>query len=91
MSAARKARSAAISRWPNAELVIVIGSRAVCQADCSGIGYKAAKQVININGDLADALHYNHTTALAGDIGAVIERLVRAARQARAREQGRRG
>lgn len=59
----------------NAELVIVIGSRGVCQADCSGIGYKAAKEVININGDLADALHYNNTTALAGDIGAVIERL----------------
>ena len=59
----------------NAELVIVIGSRGVCQADCSGIGYKAAKHVININGDLADALHYNNTTALAGDIGAVIERL----------------
>jgi 3D-(3,5/4)-trihydroxycyclohexane-1,2-dione acylhydrolase (decyclizing) len=59
----------------HAELVIVIGSRGVCQADCSGIGYKAAKHVININGDLADALHYNNTTALAGDIGAVIERL----------------
>jgi 3D-(3,5/4)-trihydroxycyclohexane-1,2-dione acylhydrolase (decyclizing) len=59
----------------SAELVIVIGSRAVCQADCSGIGYKAAKEVININGDLADALHYNHTTALPGDISAVIERL----------------
>ncbi len=59
----------------NAELVIVIGSRGVCQADCSGIGYKSAKEVININGDLADALHYNNTTALAGDIGAVIDRL----------------
>jgi 3D-(3,5/4)-trihydroxycyclohexane-1,2-dione acylhydrolase (decyclizing) len=59
----------------NAELVVVIGSRGVCQADCSGIGYKAAKEVININGDLADALHYNHTTALAGDITAVLERL----------------
>lgn len=59
----------------HAELVIAIGSRGVCQADCSGIGYKAAKHVININGDLADALHYNNTTALAGDIGAVIERL----------------
>jgi len=59
----------------HAELVIVIGSRGVCQADCSGIGYKAAKHVININGDLADALHYNNTTALAGDISAVIERL----------------
>jgi 3D-(3,5/4)-trihydroxycyclohexane-1,2-dione acylhydrolase (decyclizing) len=58
-----------------AELLIVIGSRAVCQADCSGIGYKRAQAVININGDLADALHYNKTVALVGDIGAVAGRL----------------
>jgi 3D-(3,5/4)-trihydroxycyclohexane-1,2-dione acylhydrolase (decyclizing) len=58
-----------------AEVLIVIGSRAVCQADCSGIGYKNAQAVININGDLADAIHYNNTTALIGDIGAVAERL----------------
>ena len=58
-----------------AELLIVIGSRAVCQADCSGIGYKNAQAVININGDLADATHYNNTVALIGDIGAVAERL----------------
>jgi 3D-(3,5/4)-trihydroxycyclohexane-1,2-dione acylhydrolase (decyclizing) len=58
-----------------AELVIVIGSRAVCQADCSGIGYASAEAVININGDHADALHYNHTTALIGDIGVVVRRL----------------
>lgn len=59
----------------NAELVIVIGSRAVCQADCSGIGYKLAKHVININGDLADVTHYNSTLALPGDIGVVAQRL----------------
>jgi 3D-(3,5/4)-trihydroxycyclohexane-1,2-dione acylhydrolase (decyclizing) len=59
----------------NADLLIVIGSRAVCQADCSGIGYKNAKAVININGDLADALHYNNTVALTGDISAVTQRL----------------
>jgi 3D-(3,5/4)-trihydroxycyclohexane-1,2-dione acylhydrolase (decyclizing) len=59
----------------NADLVIVIGSRAVCQADCSGIGYKSAQHVININGDLADVTHYNNTAALPGDIGAVAERL----------------
>ena len=47
-----------------AELVIVIGSRAVCQADCSGIGYKSARAVININGDFADLTHYNNTTGL---------------------------
>ncbi|MEJ2374216.1 MAG: thiamine pyrophosphate-dependent enzyme [Pseudolabrys sp.] len=58
-----------------AELLIVIGSRAVCQADCSGIGYKSAQAVININGDLVDATHYNKTVALIGDISAVAERL----------------
>ncbi|HZL30278.1 MAG TPA: thiamine pyrophosphate-dependent enzyme [Pseudolabrys sp.] len=61
-----------------AELLIVIGSRAVCQADCSGIGYKSAQAVININGDLADALHYNKTLALTGDIGVIAERLAAA-------------
>lgn len=58
-----------------AELLLVVGSRAVCQADCSGIGYKNARAVININGDAADALHYNKTLALIGDIGAVANRL----------------
>jgi 3D-(3,5/4)-trihydroxycyclohexane-1,2-dione acylhydrolase (decyclizing) len=59
----------------NADVLLVIGSRAVCQADCSGIGYKSAEQVININGDFADATHYNRTVALVGDISAVAERL----------------
>src|SRR5471032_1380678 len=59
----------------NAELLIVIGSRAVCQADCSGIGYKSVKAVININGDLDDVSHYNSTLALPGDITQVAERL----------------
>jgi 3D-(3,5/4)-trihydroxycyclohexane-1,2-dione acylhydrolase (decyclizing) len=45
----------------NADLVVVVGSRAVCQADCSGTGYEKAEAVININGDLADAGHYNRT------------------------------
>jgi 3D-(3,5/4)-trihydroxycyclohexane-1,2-dione acylhydrolase (decyclizing) len=58
-----------------ADLVIVIGSRAVCQADCSGIGYRNAQHVINLNGDFADATHYNRTTALVGDISAVADRL----------------
>src|SRR5215510_11850278 len=58
-----------------ADLVLMIGSRAVCQADCSGIGWKRAQAVVNINGDLADATHYNKTLALVGDIGAVAERL----------------
>ena len=73
-----------------ADLLIAIGTRAVCQADCSGIGYKKAQAVININGDFADALHYNRTLALTGDITAVAERLAAALEadaQARANKQ----
>ncbi|MBV8797463.1 MAG: thiamine pyrophosphate-binding protein [Hyphomicrobiales bacterium] len=61
-----------------AELLIVAGSRAVCQSDCSGTGYPKVRHVININADLADATHYNRTTALVGDVGAVIDRLLEA-------------
>ncbi len=69
-----------------AEFLIVIGSRAVCQADCSGIGYKSAKAVININGDFADALHYNQTIALVGDISAAADRLAAHLQKSKARE-----
>jgi 3D-(3,5/4)-trihydroxycyclohexane-1,2-dione acylhydrolase (decyclizing) len=62
----------------HADLVIVVGSRAVCQADCSGTGFERAEAVININGDRADAAHYNRTLALVGSIDAVAERLVAA-------------
>jgi len=60
----------------HADLVVVIGSRAVCQSDSSGTAYEQANAVININGDIADATHYNRTVSLIGDIGAVIEKLV---------------
>ncbi|HZP87483.1 MAG TPA: thiamine pyrophosphate-dependent enzyme [Burkholderiales bacterium] len=62
----------------NAELLIAIGTRAVCQADCSGIGYPQVREVINLNGDADDVFHYNHTLALQGDIGATLERLLAA-------------
>ncbi len=58
-----------------AELLIVIGSRAVCQSDCSGIGYPKVRDVINVNLDVDDVRHYNRTLALQGDIGAVLDRL----------------
>ncbi len=60
----------------NADLLIAIGSRAVCQSDCSGIGYPRVRHVININADLNDAHHYNHTLALVGNADAIIERLL---------------
>ena len=60
----------------HADLAIMVGSRAVCQADCSGIGYASAEAVININGDFDDLSHYNRTLGLPGDIGAVIRSLL---------------
>ena len=61
-----------------AEAVIVIGSRGVCQADCSGVGYPNAHAVLNINGDLDDLAHYANTIALPGDITAVLDQLMSA-------------
>ncbi len=60
----------------NADLLIAIGTRAVCQADCSGVGYPNAEGVININGDLNDLMHYANTVGLPGDITAVTARLL---------------
>ncbi|CCQ75125.1 thiamine pyrophosphate-dependent enzyme [Magnetospira sp. QH-2] len=60
----------------NGDLLIVIGSRGVCQADSSGIGYEQAETVININGDLADVAHYNRTIALQGDLTVTIDKLL---------------
>lgn len=60
----------------NADAVVFIGSRGVCQADCSGVGYPNAKAVLNINGDFDDVSHYANTVGLPGDISAVIDRLL---------------
>lgn len=61
-----------------AELLLAMGVRAVCQSDCSGIGYPNARAVINVNGDIDDVYHYANTLALTGDIGAIVERLIAA-------------
>ncbi len=58
-----------------AELLVAVGTRAVCQSDCSRTGYPKVKQVININADLEAALHYNHTIALVGDAALTLDRL----------------
>ncbi len=60
----------------HAETLIVIGSRAVCQADCSRTGYPKVRQVININADPGAALHYQNTLALVGDAAATITELL---------------
>ncbi|MCO5071451.1 MAG: thiamine pyrophosphate-dependent enzyme [Rhizobiaceae bacterium] len=59
----------------NADLVIMAGSRGVCQSDCSGLGYERAESVININANPDDAVHYNKTVPLVGDIGLVADQL----------------
>ncbi len=61
-----------------AELLLAMGARAVCQSDCSGIGYPNARAVINVNGDIDDVYHYANTLALTGDIGAIAARLIAA-------------
>lgn len=58
----------------NAELLIAVGTRAVCQSDCSGTGYPNVKEVINLNIRLDDGVHYNRTMLLQGDASAVIAR-----------------
>ncbi len=62
----------------HAEAAIIIGSRGVCQADCSGVGYANAQAVLNINGDFDDLCHYANTIALPGDITAVLDGLLSA-------------
>lgn len=59
----------------NASLLVAVGTRAVCQSDCSGIGYPNVAAVVNLNGDLDDLMHYNDTVALPGDIGVNLARL----------------
>jgi 3D-(3,5/4)-trihydroxycyclohexane-1,2-dione acylhydrolase (decyclizing) len=61
-----------------ADLLIVAGSRGVCQSDCSRSGYPAVEQVININGDIEAAGHYNRSIALLGDVKSTLQHLNRA-------------
>ena len=59
----------------NADLLIAVGTRAVCQSDCSRTGYPNVQRVINLNADLEDATHYHHTLALVGDVRRTLEKL----------------
>ncbi len=65
----------------NADLLVVIGSRAVCQSDCSRTGYPGVKHVININVDIEAAMHYGNTTALLGDAAPTLRKLLEILRQ----------
>ncbi len=67
----------------HADLLVAIGSRSVCQSDCSRTGYPKVEHVININTDVEAAMHYARTTALVGDAGPTLQKLTERLRERR--------
>ncbi len=59
----------------NADLLVAIGSRFVCQSDSSRSGYMNVQNVININPDIHAATHYNQTIAFLGDAAMTLQQL----------------
>jgi 3D-(3,5/4)-trihydroxycyclohexane-1,2-dione acylhydrolase (decyclizing) len=64
-----------------ADLLVAIGTRFVCQSDCSRTGYPNVKTVININTDVRDVMHYGRTVALLGDAAPTLRRLASVLRE----------
>ena len=60
-----------------ADLLVAVGTRFVCQSDSSRTGYPKVEQVININTDVQAAMHYNRTIALVGDAAKTLGELNR--------------
>jgi len=61
----------------NADLLVALGTRAVCQSDCSRTGYPGVEQVVNINPDRAAAVHYARTVPLVGDAAGTLQSINR--------------
>ena len=59
----------------NADLLIALGTRSVCQSDSSRTAYVNAKYVINVNTDLGCAMHYNKSVAIVGDVSTTLKKL----------------
>ncbi len=59
----------------HADVLVSIGSRFVCQSDCSRTGYPRVRKVININADAHAAVHYRDTIPLIGDAALTLDRL----------------
>ncbi|MEQ3552735.1 thiamine pyrophosphate-dependent enzyme [Pseudonocardia nematodicida] len=70
-----------------AEVLLAVGTRPVCQADMSRTGYPKVHGVVNVNADLAAATHYANTLALVGDARATLRRLIEELRALGARPQ----
>ena len=60
-----------------ADLLLAIGSRFVCQSDCSRTAYPKVQRVININTEAEVALHYSDTLPMAGDARLTLQRLLK--------------
>ncbi len=58
-----------------ADLVVALGTRFVCQSDCSRTGYLQAERVVNINADIEAGMHYRKTISLLGDVALTLVRL----------------
>jgi len=71
----------------NADLLLAIGTRFVCQSDCSRTAYLRIKQVININAEVETAINYNSDEhfgdpiALVGDIRLTLQLLLQELRK----------
>ena len=63
-----------------ADLLVAVGTRFVCQADSSRTGYPRVQRVVNINTDLEAATHYGKTIALVGDAAGTLCKLNHALR-----------
>jgi 3D-(3,5/4)-trihydroxycyclohexane-1,2-dione acylhydrolase (decyclizing) len=71
-----------------ADLLVAVGTRFVCQSDSSRTGYPNVKQVVNINTRIQDAMHYGRTVALLGDAAATLKKLNGLLRERRAAGSG---
>jgi len=73
----------------NADLLVAVGTRFVCQSDCSRTAYLRLKQVININAEIDAAINYNSdehyggSIALVGDIRLTLQQLLQELRRGR--------
>jgi len=78
----------------NADLLVAIGTRFVCQSDCSRTAYLRLKQVININAEIEAAINYNSdeyyggSIALVGDIRLTLQQLLQELRKGKRKSGG---
>lgn len=59
-----------------ADLLVAIGTRGVCQSDSSRTAYPKVKRVIHLNAGFHEATHYRHGVALVGEAGGTLRNLL---------------